>query len=65
MITVNGRREEWAEGLTVERLLERLGYGLIHITVTVDGKHVQEEDYGSCPVPDGAEVHAIHLHHGG
>ncbi|HBL15218.1 MAG: thiamine biosynthesis protein ThiS [Elusimicrobia bacterium GWA2_69_24] len=65
MITVNGRREDWSAGLTVARLLERMGYGLIHITVTVNEQVVPEEDYAAFPIPDGAQVHAIHLHHGG
>jgi len=65
VITLNGRGTDWSESLTVAGLLERMGYGLMHITVTVDGVFVPEEDYGSFSIPDRAEVHAIHLHHGG
>ncbi len=66
MVTVNERdRVEWREGLTVQGLLDQLGYSYVLITVTVNGELVTREDYATCPVPDGAQVTVFHLAHGG
>jgi len=65
MITVNGTRLEWHEGMTISEVLARMDYtALSLITVFVDGRHVPDTDY-DVPVPDGSEVKAIHIHHGG
>jgi thiamine biosynthesis protein ThiS len=66
MIIVNDRdRVEWREGLTVQDLLDALGYSYVLITVTVDDELVAEHDYRAHPVPDGARVTVFHLAHGG
>ena len=56
---------EWQEGMTVQRLLDALGYDYPLITTTVNGALVAQEDYASCPVPDEANVTIFHLAHGG
>jgi hypothetical protein len=33
--------------------------------VFVDGEHVPQVDYDTRAIPDGAEVRALHIHHGG
>lgn len=66
MVTVNGNRTvEWREGLTVADVLSELGWDYVLITTTVNGKFVERDDYATTPVPDGAEVSAIHIAHGG
>ena len=45
--------------------LAAMKYDFSHITVTVDGRHVPDDDHGSSVVPDGADMKASHLHHGG
>lgn len=66
MIVVNNReRVEWHEGMSVQGLLDALGYDYALITVTVNGDLVAEDDYGVRRVPDGAEVSVFHLAHGG
>jgi sulfur carrier protein len=66
MVLVNNRdRLDWQEGLTVQGVLDRLGYDYVLITITVNGALVAEEDYASTPVPDQAEVTVFHLAHGG
>jgi thiamine biosynthesis protein ThiS len=66
MIIVNDRdRLEWREGLTVQDLLDAMGYSYVLITVTVDDSLVAEHDYDHHPVPDGARVTVFHLAHGG
>jgi thiamine biosynthesis protein ThiS len=66
MITVNDRDTvEWREGLSVQDLLDEMGYSYVLITVTVDGVLVPEDEYTTHPVPDGARVGVFHLAHGG
>jgi len=66
VVLVNDRdRVEWQEGMTVQRLLDALGYDYPLITTTVNGALVAQEDYASCPVPDEANVTIFHLAHGG
>jgi len=66
MILVNNRdRVEWQPGMTVQGLLDALGYSYVLITVTVNDVLVAQEDYASYPVPDGAAVTVFHLAHGG
>lgn len=66
MVVVNNRdRVEWQPGMTVQALLDALGYSYVLITVSVNGELVAAEDYGHHMVPDQAEVTVFHLAHGG
>jgi thiamine biosynthesis protein ThiS len=66
MLTINDRdRIEWREGMTVQDVLDAMGYSFVMITVTVNGTLVAEEDYRGEPVPDEARVTVFHLAHGG
>ncbi len=66
MVTVNNRdRLDWREGMTVQELLERMGYGYVLITVTVDGELVPADEYPHFTLHDGADVNVFHLAHGG
>jgi thiamine biosynthesis protein ThiS len=66
MITVNNRDKlEWREGMTVQSLLDEMGYSYSLITVTVDGKLVNQNEYDSFEVQDNSEVTVFHLAHGG
>ncbi len=66
MIVVNNKEKlEWHEGMTVQDILDKMNYIYPRITVTVNNKLVQREDYGTYPVPDGADVNVFHLAHGG
>ena len=66
MVTINDRdRLDWREGMTVQELLDAMGYSYNLITVTVNGVLVAEDDYGSYPLPDDAKVTVFHLAHGG
>lgn len=52
--------------MTVTDILVEMDYTALNlITVFVDGEHVPREDYDSTVIPDGAQVKALHLHHGG
>ena len=66
MIHVNNQYEvEWRPGITVQDLLDELKFTFRLIVVKVDGKVVLRPDYAATPVPDGAEVQALHLISGG
>jgi len=66
MVVVNGREQvPWSDGLTVARVLSALGWDYALIAVTVNGDRVPPDRFASFPVPDGADVRAIHIAHGG
>lgn len=66
MITINNRDKlEWKEGMTVQDLLDEMGYSYTLITVTVDDRLVPEEEYGNFTIHDDADVGVFHLAHGG
>jgi len=66
MITVNARdRIEWRPEMTVQDLLDHMGYDYALITVTVDDRLIPEDDYDSHLLEDGASVTVFHLAHGG
>lgn len=66
MICVNNQYEvEWRPGMTVQDLLDELKFTFRMIAVKVNGKVVLRPDYATTPVPDGAEVQALHLISGG
>jgi thiamine biosynthesis protein ThiS len=66
MIHVNNRDEiAWEDGLTVSALLERFRYTFPHIIVKIDGIVVLPVEYPTRAIPDGADVHVIHLIAGG
>ena len=66
MILVNNRDEvPWREGMTVQDVLDAMGFDYALITVTVDGNLVPDHDYESRKVDDGSKVGVFHLAHGG
>ena len=65
-LTVNDRdRIDWHEGMTVQDLLDAMGYSYALITVTVNDQLVAAEDYATRQIPDRARVTVFHLAHGG
>ncbi len=66
MITINDRdRIDWKSGMTVQDILDVMGYDYALITVTVDDRLIPEDDYALTTVNDGADVTVFHLAHGG
>lgn len=66
MLLINNRDQlEWQPGLTVQAVLDQLGYNYVLITVSVNGKLVAQEDYSTFEVPDQASITVFHLAHGG
>ncbi len=65
MITVNGHRIDWHEGMTIREILQVMKYSFRLLVIKVNGQLVKREAYDSTTVPDEAEVHVIHLMSGG
>jgi len=66
MIRVNNQYDvEWQAGMTVQDLLDGLKFSFRMIVVKIDGQVVLRPDFATTPVPEGAEVQAIHLIGGG
>jgi sulfur carrier protein len=66
MIRVNGQYElAWRPGLTVQDVLDALKFSFRMIVVKINGKVVLRREFATTPVPDGAEVQAIHMISGG
>ena len=51
--------------MTVQDVLDRMGYSYSLITVTINGELVNKEDYLYFTVPENASVNVFHLAHGG
>lgn len=65
MITVNSNKIDWHEGMTVTEVFKIMGYDFSLIVTSVNGEVIHEDNYDTCYIPDGADVKAIHIHHGG
>ncbi|MCF6460776.1 sulfur carrier protein ThiS [Clostridium sp. Cult3] len=65
MITVNGKKVPYEEGLTVEKLLEKKGYVYPRIIVRINDKIIEEEDYSNTIINSGDQVQCLHLMAGG
>ncbi len=66
MIEVNNKEKlDWFEGMTVQDVLDKMGYIYPRITVSVNDQLVNKEDYATYKVPDNARVNVFHLAHGG
>lgn len=66
MLLINNRDKiAWKEGMTVQDVLDVMGFDYSLITVTVNEELVPHEDYTTHKVPDNAEIIAFHLAHGG
>ena len=66
MIRVNDQYDvDYRPGMTVRDLLNALNFSFKMIVVKVNGEVVLRKDFDTTPIPDGAEVQAIHLISGG
>jgi thiamine biosynthesis protein ThiS len=66
MITVNGRdRIEWTEGMSVQDVLDAMGWAFPLIVATVNDERIKPTDFAIHLVPDEADVRLIHIMHGG
>jgi sulfur carrier protein len=65
VITVNGDKMEFREGMTVQDILDARNFIFRMLAVSVNGEVVARKDYKTTTVPDGADVQVIHMISGG
>lgn len=65
MITINGHKKPWQEGMTVQDALNLMNYTFKMLVVKIDDNLVHKKDYANTTIPDGADVKVIHLISGG
>jgi sulfur carrier protein len=65
MIDINGHKVEWVEGITVEKLLQKMNYTFPKIVVRVNGRVIEQHQWAEHHIPDCAKVQAHHLIAGG
>jgi thiamine biosynthesis protein ThiS len=65
MIVVNGTQIDWREGMTIADLLNELGDEHHCPVVRVGQQLVTRPHFHTTAVPDGTEMHLLHLVAGG
>ena len=66
MIRVNDKFEvAWEEGMTVNRLREKLNFSFRMLVITVNGQLIPRGKWDTFPVRDGDEVKILHMTAGG
>lgn len=60
MIKVNNRDYDWDGRLTIQDIMDELKYTYPVLIVTVNGKHIEREEYGTTIVNDGDDVKILH-----
>jgi thiamine biosynthesis protein ThiS len=66
MIIVNNRDKiEWKEGITVTDVLKIMEYNYSMISVMINEKYIDDEDYDTTVIPDNTDIGIFHIHHGG
>ena len=65
MITVNGKKVKWREGMTVTDLLKDLNYSYTYIVVRINKKQVSRPDFNKTLIPDNSEVFLVPMIAGG
>ncbi|OUO94962.1 sulfur carrier protein ThiS [Cloacibacillus sp. An23] len=65
MITVNGDKFPWREGLTVSDVLKEKNFKFKMLSVWVNDNVIDKGRYAEAKIPDGADVQVIHNISGG
>ena len=66
MIIVNNRDKiVWEKGMTVQDVLDKMGYSYVLITVFVDDSYIKKDDYMEYLIKDNSKINVFHLAHGG
>lgn len=65
MIEVNGKKVEWCEQETVDKLLRRLGYSFPIVVVKIDDKVVPYSEFSKVVVPDNSKIDVVRMVSGG
>ena len=58
-LTVNGKRRELEDSLTLKRYLESLGVNLQFVAVAYNGEVVERGDFGSIVLKEGDDLEVV------
>ena len=65
-ITINNHiKVDWEEGLTVEKMLNKMNFTFKMLIVKINGELIQREEYKTTAIPADADVKVIHMISGG
>lgn len=65
MITVDGKKRPWQQGMTVAQLLAETDHGEMYAVVRLNGKLISRPNFTETHVPDAAEVILLPMIAGG
>ena len=65
MITLNGKKLPWHQGLTIQELLEQQNEDFAIVVVKVNNKVISKKEYTTFEIPDNAEVNTVDIIAGG
>ncbi len=65
MITVNGEKMDWEEGMTIQDLLNKMNFSFPMLVISVNGEIVLRGKWGKYEIPKDADVKVIHMMAGG
>ncbi|MFU0663086.1 sulfur carrier protein ThiS [Gardnerella vaginalis] len=65
MLKLNHDMVEYVEGETLLDLLKREGYDTTFVAISVDGKLVKRDDFGTFIVKDNAKIEVFSIMGGG
>jgi thiamine biosynthesis protein ThiS len=65
MITVNGKKIPWRQGMTVSDLLKDLDDSYTYIFVRINDKQVSSPNFDNTLIPDNSEVFLVPMVAGG
>ncbi len=65
MITVNGKKVTWREGMTVADLLNDLNDSYTYIIVRINDKQVSRPDFDKALIPDNSKMFLVPMVAGG
>ena len=64
-ITVNGKKVDWVEDETVQKLLRRMRYTFPLVVVKINEKVVPRKDFSDVKISDNSKIAVIHMISGG
>jgi thiamine biosynthesis protein ThiS len=64
-ILINGRSQDWQQGMTVRDALKMMNYTFPMLVIKIDGELVPKDAYDTTTIPEGADVMIVHLISGG
>lgn len=65
MITVDGKKMVWQEGMCVADLLQKIDAKHPYAVVKLNGRYISMPNFKTTPIPDQSEIYLIPMIAGG